>query len=326
MRSNLVTIGIPCCNEEPYITKCLISAIQQDIDTSYNVIVSDNASTDKTIEKIWGALDKHCPDNCTISVIENRKNIGASENFKLVFDLAESKYFMWLGAHDYITKDFLKNSIDFLESNKDHSMVSGIPYRIYLNSGESLRERLKKITQKNSNWRKKGQGLLNLSNNKIEWYGEEAGWKGPEIAPEGIYDFSQNSSFRRYLKSVDLLVNCTIFHSVFKRDLLTDYDWGQTPSADHIIISRLLWHGKLGFSDAGYIRRYFPKEDRQEKKAAGSYAKNATFFGCYLSDFEKLAAEAVDSPVLNCLSQLVFDSLAYRYGIPQVNLSKDGVA
>lgn len=316
MKSKLVTIGIPCRNEENYIAECLISAIQQDIDIRYDVIVSDNASTDGTVAKIRSILDNNCRANCAVSVIENRENIGAHNNFRQVFDLAQSKYFMWLGAHDYTTKDFLRKSIDFLESKRDFSMVSGIPYRIHLKTTGTFRGTLAEVFRQPSIWIKNRRKIFAQSKKRFNAYNVVKGWKGPEVVPNAIYNFSQSSPLERYIKSVEFLVNCTIFHSLFKRDALADYDWDPAPSADHIIISRLLWNGKLGFSDAEYVRRYFPKTDYQEKKAAGSYLKNTMFFNCYLNDFEKLAKGTVDAPMLRCLSQYVFESLIGRYGYP----------
>ena len=87
------------------------------------------------------------------------------------------------------------------------------------------------------------------------------------------YDFSQDNPVERYLQSIAQLNNCYVFHSIFRRKNLMDFDRTLAPpGADHLMISYLLWSGKLYQSaDCFYARRYFSKEDRAAKVAEGRY-------------------------------------------------------
>src|SRR3546814_14926327 len=59
------------------------------------------------------------------------------------------------------------------------------------------------------------------------------------IVNEAIYDFSDQSPLVRYLQSIELLNNCTVFHSLFRRNAITGFEWRKTVSVDHVLISRL---------------------------------------------------------------------------------------
>ena len=134
-----------------------------------------------------------------------------------------------------------------------------------------------------------------------------------------IYDFSQANPAERYLQSVARLSNCYIFHSLFRRQMLHNYVWKDTPSQDIIIISRWLWHGRLVQSpQCSYARRYFPPEDRKNKSQAGNYAhtkNNIEFYEHYLSDLEVLA-ENLPRFSRQALIRLASDLLVKRFGPP----------
>ena len=60
------------------------------------------------------------------------------------------------------------------------------------------------------------------------------------------YDFSHDNPVERYLQAITQLDNCYIFHSLFRRKNLMDFDRTlDAPGLDNIMISHLLWAGKL---------------------------------------------------------------------------------
>jgi len=105
---------------------------------------------------------------------------------------------------------------------------------------------------------------------------------------EALYDFSQESPLERYIKSVAELTNCTIFHSMFRRVALEGFEFRKTVSADHVIISRLLWSGKLEYAaNSQYLRRYFKSRDTTtEERLIGGKGKleRSEFFDYYKYD------------------------------------------
>ena len=136
-----------------------------------------------------------------------------------------------------------------------------------------------------------------------------------------VYDFSDPNPLVRYLKSVQELSNCTVLHSIFRRQHLKDFTINYNcPSVDHIIISNLIWHGKLQYvNDVGYLRRYFDEANRQKKLNDGRYVRednNTVFYQEYLKNFRNLSSKKFPEIIQNHLEKTVFDILVSRLGIP----------
>lgn len=137
---------------------------------------------------------------------------------------------------------------------------------------------------------------------------------------EVVYDFSQDNPVERYLQSIANLNNCYVFHSLFRRKNLMNFDRTlDAPGLDHIMISHLLWAGKLYQSaECFFARRYFSKEDRGAKVAMGRYPhgeNNVEFYGAYLQGLRQLVKplpDLVGEAVLSQASGL----LVKRFGLP----------
>ena len=139
----------------------------------------------------------------------------------------------------------------------------------------------------------------------------------------GIYDFSDPSPENRYLDSVARLANCTIVQSVFRRQHLQDIDIRGVPSFDHVLLSHLLWKGRLGYAEnAKYYRRYFPaRPESANARISGNGAalSRADFYQYYLDDFTKLARDTVDSARLHTMTNSIQSILLQRFGQPEHN-------
>jgi protein O-GlcNAc transferase len=105
----LLTIGIPAYNEEKYIRKTIESCINQ----AGCVIVSDNASTDNT-QKICEELAQKYSN---LIYVRQEKNVGGAENFNFVLRQIKTKYFMWMGGHDYLDDGYSKHMLHILENS-----------------------------------------------------------------------------------------------------------------------------------------------------------------------------------------------------------------
>ena len=83
---------------------------------NFELIVIDNCSTDKSIEKVKLFKDKR------IKLIQNKDNIGAFKNFQKCVDKAIGEYFVLLPHDDYLLPGFIKNYVSKLK-NKNVGMV-----------------------------------------------------------------------------------------------------------------------------------------------------------------------------------------------------------
>src|SRR4051794_8907500 len=92
----LVSIGIPAYQRESYIGRALQSALSQDY-KNIEILVSDNASTDKTAEIIQELAKK----NPRIRFHRQSENIGLTKNFNFVLNEAKGEFFLWLGDDDW---------------------------------------------------------------------------------------------------------------------------------------------------------------------------------------------------------------------------------
>src|SRR5690606_8602964 len=112
------------------------------------------------------------------------------------------------------------------------------------------------------------------------------------VVDEAIYDFEIESGLERYLNSVAVLRNCTILHSVFRREALKRFAFRQTISLDHVLISHLLWHGKLKYmEDQKYFRRYFENRKTTSSERISGHRQHlprSQFYLYYLDDFASL--------------------------------------
>lgn len=107
----LVTVGMPVFDGEQFLAQAIESILGQRY-RHFELVISDNASTDKTeaICRKYLALDSR------ISYHRQPRNLGVVHNSNEVFRSAQGKYFRWASYDDYTTLDHLEKCVDALES------------------------------------------------------------------------------------------------------------------------------------------------------------------------------------------------------------------
>jgi hypothetical protein len=109
-----VSIGVPVYNGENYLAETLDSILAQTF-TDFELIISDNASTDRTeaICRAYAAQDHR------IHYVRNARNLGAARNYNRVFELARGEYFKWNGHDDPLAPRFLECCVEVLDREPD---------------------------------------------------------------------------------------------------------------------------------------------------------------------------------------------------------------
>lgn len=107
-----VGIGIPVYNGERYIEEAITSILEQ-VYQDFELIISDNASTDRTAD-ICG---RYARSDSRIRYYRNEKNLGAAPNYNRVFQLSTAEYFKWADYDDLISPDFLSRCVEVLDQN-----------------------------------------------------------------------------------------------------------------------------------------------------------------------------------------------------------------
>jgi glycosyltransferase involved in cell wall biosynthesis len=107
-----VSIGMPVFNGEKYLRESIESIIDQTYQ-NFELIISDNASTDRTQEI---CLEYSRKDN-RISYYRNDKNLGGPKNYNRVFELSSAEYFKWAAYDDVLAPEFLRKCVNVLDSD-----------------------------------------------------------------------------------------------------------------------------------------------------------------------------------------------------------------
>ncbi len=117
----LISIGVPVYNGKRYLREALDSALAQDY-PHFEVIVSDNASTDGT----EAVAREYAEKDARIRYWRNAENLGALPNFGQAFALSNGKYFTWLACDDVLSSPrYLSTTAAFLDANPDVMLCGG---------------------------------------------------------------------------------------------------------------------------------------------------------------------------------------------------------
>jgi glycosyltransferase involved in cell wall biosynthesis len=93
-RRPAVSIGMPVRDGGATLARAIDCILAQDF-TDFELLVSDNASTDSTRE----ICESYARRDSRVRYSRNEVNVGAAANFNRVVDLASGEYFRW-AAHD----------------------------------------------------------------------------------------------------------------------------------------------------------------------------------------------------------------------------------
>lgn len=113
-----VSIVITCYNLDRYISRAINSLLVQDCEFDYEIIVIDDASTDRSVEVIKTFLS-----NDKVRLIALEKNVGAAAAINLGWNEARGEYFCRFDGDDAWYPDYLRMTADILDRNKDVVLV-----------------------------------------------------------------------------------------------------------------------------------------------------------------------------------------------------------
>lgn len=119
---NDIVVSICCItyNQEKYIAKTLDGFINQKVNFKYEIVISNDCSTDKT-QEIINIYKKKYSD--LIRDISPEKNIGAIENFYYCLKSCKGKYIAICEGDDYwIDENKLQLQVSLLENNPEYGM------------------------------------------------------------------------------------------------------------------------------------------------------------------------------------------------------------
>ncbi len=117
----LVSVVIVTYNQEKYIAKAIESALAQKADFKYNIIISDDCSSDST-SLICSDFALQNPERILFN--KNKENVGLVSNYKVAFGLCKSKYIAILEGDDFWNDvNKLQGQIGIMERNPEIGLV-----------------------------------------------------------------------------------------------------------------------------------------------------------------------------------------------------------
>lgn len=136
-----ISIIIVNYNTRPLLQDCLKSVYNYTKDISFEVIVSDNGSTDGSIEMLKSEFPQ-------VILIENNANLGFGAANNRALDIAKGKYIFYLNSDTVLLNNACKIFYDYWESAQNKDSIGAI-----------------------------GANLLDAENNVIHSYGSFGGYK-----------------------------------------------------------------------------------------------------------------------------------------------------
>lgn len=125
MTKPLFTIGIASYNYADYIEKGL-NAIKNQKFKDYEILISDDCSTDNSIEVIKKYINEN-PDIC-IRLIENEKNLGIAGNKNALIDNCNGEYLILCDADDWMSENCLEVMADTIKKEHPDRIISEVAH------------------------------------------------------------------------------------------------------------------------------------------------------------------------------------------------------
>jgi len=117
MSNPLVSVIIPCYNAEKYVEKAVRSIMNQTY-TNLEIIVTDDCSTDKTLE----ILKKLATEDSRVNVIQNIENFRIVKSLNNMIDIAQGKYIARMDADDISLPKRIEKQVQFMEENPEYGV------------------------------------------------------------------------------------------------------------------------------------------------------------------------------------------------------------
>lgn len=115
-----VSIGVPVYNVERHLRRALDSLLSQTL-SDFELIISDNGSTDGT-----GTIcEEYARRDARIRYIRQKQNIGAPQNWNVVFEESRAELFKWASGNDYCAPTYVERCVAALDADPEAVLCYG---------------------------------------------------------------------------------------------------------------------------------------------------------------------------------------------------------
>ena len=109
-----ISIGLPVYNGEKTLRNTIESVLDQ-THSDFELIISDNASTDNTSV----ICNEYVKKDNRVQYFRQEKHMGLVKNFKFVLEKANQDYFAWIAADDFWEKENMEKNLNILLIKKN---------------------------------------------------------------------------------------------------------------------------------------------------------------------------------------------------------------
>jgi glycosyltransferase involved in cell wall biosynthesis len=131
----LITIGIPTYNRAALVRKCIEGAFAQTY-ANIDVMVSDNASTDDTLDVLRSIKDPR------LRILTSPTNVGAIENFSRCIREAKGDYLVLLSDDNFLDTTFLERSAIMIRAEPGLPIVLAAYRNLVINEFDKSEQRI----------------------------------------------------------------------------------------------------------------------------------------------------------------------------------------
>ena len=153
----LVTIAIPTFNRASLLKDCVVAALSQTYQ-HFEILVSDNASTDETEEVLREFTDRR------LRVVRQKTNVGMLPNWNACLAEAKGDYIVFVSDDDRIAPWMLERCIALVKSRVEISIVISLSGIYSIETGK---------TQPGATSRKLATGIWDGSDILIEYLNDQ---------------------------------------------------------------------------------------------------------------------------------------------------------
>lgn len=119
-----VSVAVIAYNAENTIVCTLTSILGQDYGADrVDLVISDDASTDATVEVVKKWIDKYGSYFYSVRLIENKINIGVTANYNLACRSCTEEWIKLIAADDMLLDNCLSSNIDYIKKEPSAKIV-----------------------------------------------------------------------------------------------------------------------------------------------------------------------------------------------------------
>lgn len=274
-----VSVCVVTYNQENYIEKCIQSILDQERNFNIEIIISDDASTDKT-PVIVARMQQEYPD--IIRPFLHKQNISAGVNFQFAHNQATGEYVAHCDGDDYFLQGKLQYQADFLDKHPDYvqvwhrqklvdadnKVVGNFPYR-YIKFFLGRKLTMKRLAV--------SYGLVGQHSSQM--YRRSARTIYPNYPATIDYFYALDISSKGYSTQLDTFLGC---YRIGNASTLTTTDYGKVFVEKALVDTALFYTEKHGLG-----KRFYGNLWVRRMVTVYSKAKPSAEFEAGFARFEK---------------------------------------